>query len=146
MTLNFIRWRRPGVFCCCLFLISFAPTVHSQPVLDFRSISVSGSSIELFVKVRCGGAFGSWDRSRFTIVDNGVEIRDYNIRCSGGHCCRSVALIIDRSNRMGSINPSSLDSEKADAKTLIDWMDGLCDEATLISFNQSITNDVFMTT
>ncbi len=134
-----------------LGLFALSATADAQPTLSFNRISVNWPTISLFVQVKCGSDLRlDLTTANFKIVENGIEIGDFTVSCPdpNRHCCISVALIFDRSGSMGWGSPSGLEGAKEAGKAFVDAMDpdgSGCDEATVVSFNQQVTVDVFMT-
>lgn len=140
-----------------IFVISFIAAqslflfnLQSQPTLLFNRVSVNWPQVMLAVQVKCGTDQRSdLTNQNFKVVENGTEITDFTVVCpQRGHCCVSVSLVIDRSGKMGTGLPPFIEGEKAAGKAFVDAMDpdnSGCDEATVISFNQTVTVDVFMT-
>ncbi|NOY05827.1 MAG: VWA domain-containing protein, partial [Chlorobi bacterium] len=141
-------WKGKRFLLFALFAVFgvVVPAVAQPPRLDFRRIDAfQFPDITLYVSVKCNGeARFNLTRDNFTIKENGKIITDFEVICPDPlvHCCISVALVFDRS---GSMNGNGIQQEKHAGKVFVDMMDGLCDEATVVSFASNVTVDVFMT-
>lgn len=117
----------------------------AQPSFQITNVAVHPPDITAHVRVHC---LTKPTANNYVILDNGVRITNVTTSCDTGNttCCVSTALVIDRSGSMSWGTPPTLDGAKEGAKAYINAMNTTnCDEATLISFNSSVTVDVFMT-
>ncbi|NOY05119.1 MAG: VWA domain-containing protein, partial [Chlorobi bacterium] len=128
------------------FLVMQAVSI-AQPRLNFKRIDAfTFPDITLYVNVKCNGQSRlDMKKENFTVKENGKIITDFKVICPDPlvHCCISVALVIDKSL---SMQGNKIQRAKQAAKAFVDMMDGVCDEATLVSFGGDVVVDVFMTT
>ncbi len=131
-----------------LFLAALAESI-AQPSLNFRTINVQWPTVTLFTEVKCDSVLQTnLLKNNFQLCENGVDIQDFTVISADTihPCCMSVALVFDRSGSMGWGTPSGIEGAKQGGKAFVDMMDGVCDEASIISFNHLVTIDVIMTT
>ena len=141
-----IRFLRRITMLVAIFLVIQTVSI-AQPRLNFKRIDAfTFPDITLYVTVKCNGeARLDLKKENFTIRENGKIVTDFEVICPDPlvHCCISVALVIDKSL---SMQGNKIQRAKEAAKVFVDMMDGVCDEATLVSFGGDVVVDVFMTT
>jgi hypothetical protein len=120
------------------FLLGF--TVQAQPPnLNLKRVTVNWPSIELYFSVGCNGN-PAYDMKaeNFRVQDNGQDIASFTLDCPDPtrRCAISAALVFDGSGSMTGID---LQNAKDAGKAFVDLMDGVADEAAVISFNQQVT-------
>jgi uncharacterized protein YegL len=131
-----------------LFLFSCTAFALAQPVLDFKRIEVNYPRINLSFKVTCGGTFRTdMGPQQFEVRENGILVKNATLWCPPGEeCCVSATLVLDRSGSMAGLPITRV---KAGAIAYVDQMnpDGQpCDETGLVSFNNTVTVNLSMTT
>jgi Mg-chelatase subunit ChlD len=119
-------------------IIACAPALQAQPVLTFKRLVNNWPTIELYFTVACDGQ-PAWhtDKRYFTVVENGVMIRDFELWCPDEtlDCANSVAMVFDASASMSGAGNTGA---KAAGNALVDEM-WPADEAAIIWFNSSVT-------
>jgi Mg-chelatase subunit ChlD len=113
-------------------------SAHAQPQLNFKRIINNWPTIELYFSAGCKGQPAYFtDKRYFRIVENGVEIKEFELWCPDFsiRCAISVALVFDAGSGMSGAGNAGA---KAAGNTFIDMMDGVVDEATVIWFNNSV--------
>ncbi|MDH7516689.1 MAG: VWA domain-containing protein, partial [Bacteroidota bacterium] len=130
-----------GMFALAvLFLGSPFAHLSAQPVLSFRSISVSDWPIvRLHFSVKCNGQWTrNFTRQNFRVLEDSALIGDFELFCPEQlrRCPISVALALDASGSMGG--EKNFQTRTA-ARQFVDLMDGVDDYAAVIWFNDSDT-------
>ncbi len=120
----------------------------AQPALDFRRIRVQWPQIKLYIQAKCGSDLRfDLDQQNFTLKEDANTMNNFSVFAPdfNTHCCMSVALVFDRSSSMGWGSPSGVDGAKLGGNAFVDSLTANCDEATIVSFNETVTVDVPMT-
>jgi hypothetical protein len=119
-----------------LTCISVTPReAQAQPQLNFQRVINNWPTIELYMSVSCNGQPSYFtDKRFFKIVENGVEISEFELWCPDPtiHCAISAVLVFDAGGSMsGSGNAAAI----AAGNAFVNTMDGSTDEAAVIWFN-----------
>ncbi|MDX9759762.1 MAG: VWA domain-containing protein [Bacteroidota bacterium] len=105
----------------------------SQPVLNFKRVTVNWPTMELYFTVGCDGS-PAWDmrKEHLRIHENGVEIPEFTLWCPDPaiRCAASVALVADAS---ASMKGGGIEGVRAGLTAFAQMMDGVVDEAALIT-------------
>ncbi|MBR9975569.1 MAG: VWA domain-containing protein [Bacteroidetes bacterium] len=107
--------------------------VSAQPLLNFKRVTVNWPTIELYMAAGCDGeAAYSMTKDNFRILENGVEVPSFTLWCPGPsiRCYASIVLVADVS---ASMRGSGLSGMKMGLTFFADLMDGLNDEAAIVT-------------
>ncbi len=110
----------------------------SQPILNFKRVTVNWPTIELYFAVDCDGIPAyNMTKQNFRVTENGEEIKDFTFWCPDPdvRCAVSVALVADVS---GSLAGTGLEEEKRDMRAFIDLLDNNVDEVTILSAGSDV--------
>ncbi|MCB2206313.1 VWA domain-containing protein [bacterium] len=111
----------------------------AQPAMEITRVNLTWPDVEVFFRTSCSHYLDfRFDRQNLQIFDQGNELRSFDLECPDQtqHCPMSVALVFDGSESMQGSNVA--DARNA-ANRFIGFMDGMTDEATIISYNDSVT-------
>ena len=133
--------------CSLLFaLLVPAVSAEAQPTLNFKRVTVNWPTIELYFQVGCGGE-PRFDMSKedFRIYENGERITEFTMWAPDPHvrCAVSAALVADAS---GSMRGEPITAVKRNMVTWFDLMDGMIDEAAMITVQRDAAITQPMTT
>ena len=112
----------------------FIQVASAQPQLNLKRLVNNWPTIELYFNVTCHGVpVYLTDKRYFRVLENGRDVGDFEMWCpdSDYRFSTSVSMVLDAS---GSMLESGKAEVKATANALIDWMDGINDEAAVIVF------------
>ena len=126
-------------------ILAPSSTSTAQPTLNLKRIVNNWPMIELYFSVGCNGSPAYFtDKSYFKVVENGVEIKDFNLDCPdpGKPKPSSVALVFDAS---GSMFGAGNTEAKAAGHAFVNQMDSTRDEAAVLWFNNVVTTRQTMT-
>ncbi len=128
------------------FLFQFSPHALAQPELNIHHITVDWPTVGLHITARCDSQL-SYDvqKQNFRLYEDGREIEEFELLCPGDRlpCPISAALVFDVS---GSMSGAGNAAAKAGGHAFIDKMDGIADEASIITFNDRVSILQQMTT
>jgi hypothetical protein len=102
-------------------------------MLTFKRVTVNWPTIELYMSVGCDGKeVYSMTKQNFRILENGVEVPNFTLWCPDPsfRCAASIALVADAS---ASLKGSGLVGMQAGLTAFTQMMDGVVDEAALVS-------------
>jgi hypothetical protein len=122
-----------GLCRMIFFMMVFSAVGMAQPNLTFKRITVNWPTIEVYFAVGCEGApMYNMTKQDFRIRENGEEVKDFTLWCPDPsiRCALSVAFVADVS---GSMRGDALEEAKRNIGYFIDLLDGVLDEATIIT-------------
>lgn len=131
------------MFLAVLLMLSSQAT--AQPNLRFNRVDVQWPTVELYFTVSCvGSPVWTLSPTDFRVLEDGIGVDQFTLHCPNPavRCPMSVALVLDAS---GSMQGAGIAGEKAAAYAFIDLMDGIGDEAAVLSFNHTVTVHQSMT-
>jgi hypothetical protein len=114
-------------------------TLSAQPVLNFKRVTVNWPTIELYISPRCNGKLKyDLNKSDFSIQEDGREIQDFTVWCPDPvvRCALSATLVLDCSARMEF--DTTLQTLKNGAHAFVKYMDGVTDQAEILSFDSTV--------
>ncbi len=116
------------------------PSLHAQPSLNFKRVTVNWPTIELYFVADCDGREPrNMTKQDFRIYENGTQVEDFTLWCDWAnppHIPISVSLVIDVSGSMAGLeNPGT----RSIAHAFSNLMDGIWDEAAIIAFNNEVS-------
>ncbi len=126
------------------FLFSFRAV--AQPVLNVNRMEVNWPTIELYFVVDCDGITNyNLTRDNIRLFEDSLEIKDYTLWCppQDMRCAVSMALVLDAGI---GVKGEGNEEAKAAAHAIVNEMDGIEDEATVVAFNNAVTVVQQMTT
>jgi len=126
------------VLLLCLLAFNFS-SVTAQPVLSILETDAGWPIIHITFMVECDGKTVEVGEDDVRVFQDGYEIRDVRIRCSSVQYAISAAFVCDASASMEIGNPTPLSGLKTAMHAFIDQMDGVLDEATIITFSNIIS-------
>jgi hypothetical protein len=112
--------------------------LEAQPNLTIRQLWNFWPSIELSFSVSCdGNPAYSLSKHHFRVIESGIEVKNFTLWCPDPviRCGISIALAFDCSASVGS---SGHAGAKMAGHAFVDLMDGIIDEAAVVSFDQRI--------
>ncbi|MBN1449174.1 MAG: VWA domain-containing protein, partial [Bacteroidetes bacterium] len=129
-----------------ILLLLLTQPALSQPVLNFKRVTVNWPTIELYFAVDCDGqAAYRMAKENWRIYENGEAVPDFTLWCPDPfvRCAGSFAFVADAS---GSMRGSAMDITKRNLHAFIDLMDGSVDESALIEVRREPVVAQSMTT
>jgi hypothetical protein len=124
-----LRW----IFIFLIVVVISTSSTVAQPSLNFQRITVNWPTMELYFRVGCDGKPDySVRKENIRILENGLEIPEFTLWCPDPtfRCAGSFVFVADAS---GSMHGAGMEEMRRDLNASTYLMDGVVDEAALIS-------------